>query len=145
MYRLFFFFSSRRRHTRSLCDWIQTCALPILVSWLVNMRHRGGELDYLRSFGHPRERFHHINHHLCHALSSYCMSGFDAAAVLVVDGRGAHEATTLWQAEGGEIKLLETYEYPNSIGVFYAGITEMLGFEPLSDEWKVMGLAAYGE
>src|SRR5207249_10002287 len=38
-----------------------------------------------------------------------------------------------------------TYDYPNSIGVFYAGVTEMLGFEPLSDEWKVMGLAAYGQ
>src|SRR5438034_1275806 len=116
-----------------------------VVGWLVNSRHRGGELDYLRNFAHPRVRFHHINHHLCHALSSYCMSGFDEAAVLVVDGRGAHEATTLWHAAGGELKLLETYDYPNSIGVFYAGITEMLGFEPLSDEWKVMGLAAYGQ
>src|SRR5206468_1509303 len=87
----------------------------------------------------------HINHHLCHALSSYCMSGFDEAAVLVIDGRGAHEATTLWYGQGDDVKLLETYDYPNSIGVFYAGITEMLGFHPLSDEWKVMGLAAYGE
>jgi carbamoyltransferase len=73
------------------------------------------------------------------------LSGFDEASVLVVDGRGSHEATTLWRARGDEISLLETVEYPNSLGVFYAGITEMLGFEPFSDEWKVMGLAAYGQ
>src|SRR5262249_33699224 len=70
---------------------------------------------------------------------------FDESAVLVIDGRGASEATTLWHAQEGQISLLQTYEYPNSVGVFYAGITEMLGFTPLSDEWKVMGLASYGE
>ena len=78
-------------------------------------------------------------------LSAYCTSGFDEAAVLVVDGRGSHEATTLWHAKGETIRLLEEYQYPNSLGLFYAGITEMLGFQPLSDEWKVMGLAAYGK
>ncbi|MGD1089233.1 MAG: carbamoyltransferase C-terminal domain-containing protein [Verrucomicrobiota bacterium] len=120
-----------------------------LEKWLLGVtkdhRHRGGELDYVRAFGRPRGRVHLVNHHLCHVLSSYCMSGFDEAAMLVIDGRGAHEATTLWHARGGELKLLETYDYPNSIGVFYAGITEMLGFAPFSDEWKVMGLAAYGK
>jgi carbamoyltransferase len=115
------------------------------VGLLVDWRHHGGELDYLRLFSRPREEFHLINHHLCHALSAYCMSGYDEAAVLVVDGRGAHEATTLWRGQGAEMTLLATYNYPNSIGVFYAGITEMLGFEPFSDEWKVMGLAAYGQ
>ena len=114
------------------------------LGFLQAQRHRGGELDYVRAFGPPKGRFHLVNHHLTHALSAYCMSGFDEAAVLIIDGRGSHEATTLWHARGGDMKLLETYDYPNSIGVFYAGITEMLGFEPFSDEWKVMGLAAYG-
>jgi carbamoyltransferase len=112
---------------------------------LKGLRHRGGELDYLRAFGPPRGGFHLADHHLCHALSAYCMSGFDEASVLVIDGRGAHEATTLWQAQGETVKLLENFDYPNSIGVFYAGITDILGFEPFSDEWKVMGLAAYGK
>ncbi len=106
--------------------------------------HRGGELDYLRAFGRPRHSVHFTNHHLSHALSAYCLSGFDEAAVLVVDGRGAREATTLWHAAGDQLRCLEQYDFPNSIGVFYAGITEMLGFQPLSDEWKVMGLASYG-
>jgi len=108
-------------------------------------RHKGGELDYRRAFGAPRGGFHFPNHHLCHALSAWCLSGFDEAAVLVIDGRGSHEATTLWKARGDAIDLLETIEFPNSVGVFYAGITGYLGFEPLADEWKVMGLAAYGK
>jgi carbamoyltransferase len=117
----------------------------LLLGFAHGQRHRGGELDFIRAFGQPKSRTHFINHHLAHALSAYCMSEFDEAAVLVIDGRGSHEATTLWRARGGEIRLLEEYEYPNSVGVFYAGITEMLGFQPLSDEWKVMGLAAYGQ
>jgi carbamoyltransferase len=73
------------------------------------------------------------------------MSDFEQAALMVVDGRGADEATTLWHARGSEVRLVQKYAYPNSLGVFYAGMTEMLGFQPLSDEWKVMGLAAYGK
>ncbi|HEV8071803.1 MAG TPA: carbamoyltransferase C-terminal domain-containing protein [Planctomycetaceae bacterium] len=115
------------------------------VKWLKDLRHRGGVVDYLRAFAPPRGEFHFINHHLAHALSAFCLSGFDDAAVLIVDGRGAREATTLWHAQTGRIRLLQKYDYPNSVGVFYAGITKMLGFVPLSDEWKVMGLAAYGK
>jgi carbamoyltransferase len=116
-----------------------------ILKWLKDWRHRGGVVDYLRAFPKPRGKFHFIDHHLAHALSAYSLSGFDDAGVLVIDGRGAREATTLWHAAKGRIRELERYEYPNSLGVFYAGITEMLGFVPLSDEWKVMGLAAYGE
>jgi len=115
------------------------------LKWIKDWRHRGGVVDYLRKFPEPRGEFHFIDHHLAHALSAWCVSGFDESAVLVIDGRGASEATTLWHAQNGRIRLLESYDYPNSVGVFYAGITEMLGFVPLSDEWKVMGLASYGK
>lgn len=115
------------------------------LKWLKDWRHCGGILDYQRAFPSPRGQFHFIDHHLAHALSAYSVSGFDEAAVLVIDGRGANEATTLWHAAKGQIRELERYSYPNSLGVFYAGITQMLGFTPLSDEWKVMGLAAYGQ
>lgn len=117
----------------------------LLVGWTKAMRHRGGELDYRRRFGSPRNRIHFINHHLAHALSAYLMSDFDESALLVIDGRGAKEATTLWQARESDVRLVQQYQYPDSLGVFYAGMTEMLGFQPLSDEWKVMGLAAYGK
>ncbi|MBI4913947.1 MAG: carbamoyltransferase [Acidobacteria bacterium] len=114
-----------------------------LLHWLKDHRHKGGQVDYERAFG-PARGFHFINHHFAHAVSAYALSGFDESAVLVVDGRGAREATTLWHAQGGRLRLLEQIDFPNSLGVFYAGITRMLGFTPLSDEWKVMGLASYG-
>jgi carbamoyltransferase len=114
-----------------------------LLKSLADWRHQGGTLDYARAFGRPNS-FHFVDHHLAHALSTFSLSGFEESAVLVIDGRGATEATTLWHAEHGRIKLLEQYDYPNSLGAFYAGITGMLGFKPLSDEWKVMGLASYG-
>jgi carbamoyltransferase len=116
----------------------------LLISFLKSQRHRGGEIDFIQTFGRPKNPIHFINHHLAHALSAYCLSEFDETAVLVIDGRGSREATTLWHARGGGVRLLEQYDYPNSVGVFYAGITDMLGFQPNSDEWKVMGLAAYG-
>lgn len=112
---------------------------------LSDLRHKGGQLDLKREFGDSRARVHLVDHHLCHALSAYCMSSFDEAAVIVIDGRGAKEATTVWHAREGKLTRLEQYDYPNSLGVFYAGITQALGFQPLSDEWKVMGLAAYGQ
>jgi carbamoyltransferase len=120
---------------------VERTMLQAMKQW----RHRGGELEFRRAFGEPRNRLHFVNHHLAHALSAHCLSGFEESAVLVIDGRGAREATTLWQARDGQIRLLEEYQYPNSLGVFYAGITQMLGFKPLSDEWKVMGLASYGQ
>jgi carbamoyltransferase len=119
---------------------VERTFLAALKQW----RHRGGVLDYRRAFGSPATPVRFIDHHLAHALSAYCLSGFAESAVLVIDGRGAREATTLWHAVDGTIQLMERYDYPNSIGVFYAGVTGMLGFTPLSDEWKVMGLAAYG-
>jgi carbamoyltransferase len=117
----------------------------LLLGFVKQQHHRGGELDFIRAFGKPKQRIHFINHHLAHALSSYCLSGFEDAAVLIMDGRGARKATTLWHARGGDLKLLQQYDYPNSLGVFYAGMTDMLGFQPFSDEWKVMGLASYGK
>jgi carbamoyltransferase len=143
----------------------------LLLGFAKAIRHRGGELDFIRAFGRPRHKVHFIHHHLAHALSAYCLSGFDEAAVLVADGCGAREATTLWHAADGEaprgrvgvrasagrgslkaerrglggLWLLEQIDYPNSIGLFYARLTQFLGFQPFSDEWKVMGLASYGQ
>ena len=117
----------------------------LLLGFAREQHHRGGELDLIRAFGRPRRRVHFIHHHLAHALSAYCLSGFDESAILIIDGRGAREATTLWEATESDLRLLEQYDYPNSLGVFYAGMTQMLGFQPFSDEWKVMGLASYGK
>ena len=113
------------------------------VGWLDAYR-RDGERLFRRHFGTPKNGFKRIDHHYAHALSAYPVSGFDEATIVVVDGRGAWEATSIWRGQGGRITLVEMIRWPNSLGLFYAEFTGWLGFERYQDEWKVMGLAPYG-
>src|SRR5271156_2180853 len=108
-------------------------------------RQHDGEGPFRTRFGATNARFRFIHHHLAHAISAYAFSGFDDAAVLVLDGRGSWEATSLWHGRGGNLEHVWTIPWPNSLGLFYAQFTQYLGFQPYSDEWKVMGLAPYGE
>ncbi|HXZ12688.1 MAG TPA: carbamoyltransferase C-terminal domain-containing protein [Candidatus Sulfotelmatobacter sp.] len=106
---------------------------------------RGGENRFRQLFGPAKAPFRFVDHHLAHAISAYAFSGFDDAAVLVLDGRGSWEASSLWRGHGGALEPVWTIPWPNSLGLFYAQFTQYLGFQPYSDEWKVMGLAPYGE
>jgi carbamoyltransferase len=113
------------------------------IGWLDEYRKHGERL-FCRHFGPPRNGFKRIEHHYAHALSAYPVSGFDEATVVVLDGRGAWEATSIWHGQGGKLQLIEMIRWPNSLGLFYAQFTAWLGFERFQDEWKVMGLAPYG-
>jgi carbamoyltransferase len=111
-----------------------------------SMQHQqGGENPFRQQCGPSRARYRFVDHHLAHALSAYCYSGFDDAAVVVMDGRGAWEATSIWRGSGGRLEHVLTIDWPNSLGLFYAHFTGFLGFTPNADEWKVMGLAPYGQ
>ena len=108
--------------------------------------HRvSGERLFSRHFGAPKNGFTRIDHHHAHALSAYPVSGFDEATIVVIDGRGAWEATSIWHGKNGKLDLLDVTKWPNSLGLFYAEFTSYLGFEKYQDEWKVMGLAPYGK
>lgn len=112
----------------------------------VSMWHqRSGENRFRQIFGASRPQFRLFEHHLAHAISAYAFSGLDDAAILVIDGRGASEATSIWHGRSGRIEHVRTIPWPNSLGLFYAQFTHYLGFQPYTDEWKVMGLAPYGE
>ena len=63
----------------------------------------------------------------------------------MIDGRGATQATSIYDGHDGALRRLRTFPYPNSLGTLYQAFTHHLGFRPHADEWKVMGLAAYGE
>lgn len=90
--------------------------------------------------------YHHfVTHHTAHAASAYYPSGFDEAAVLSIDGRGEWECTVLYYANDKGVKKLKQMFFPNSLGIFYSTFTSYLGFEIDNDEYKVMGLAPYGE
>jgi carbamoyltransferase len=86
-----------------------------------------------------------FDHHLSHAASAYFFSGFAEAAVLTVDGVGEWAAGTYGRGEGGELSLIEEIDFPNSLGLLYSTLTAYLGFNVNDDEYKVMGLAPYGE
>ena len=106
---------------------------------------QAGPRRFALAFGPSKARMQFVDHHLAHAISAYAYSGFREAAVVVVDGRGAWEATSIWHGRRGTLEHVLTIPWPNSLGLLYAAFTEYLGFEPYSDEWKVMGLAPYGQ
>ncbi len=111
----------------------------------LSMWHQNGGANLFRHhLGATRARMRFVDHHLAHALSAFAFSGFPEATVVIMDGRGAWEATSVWYGHDGHLDHVLTIPWPNSIGLFYAEFTDYLGFQKNSDEWKVMGLAPYG-
>jgi carbamoyltransferase len=86
-----------------------------------------------------------VDHHLSHAASAFFYSGFKEAAVLTVDGVGEWQTTTYNSAQRAEITCLDSVDFPDSLGLFYSAVTGYLGFEVNEGEYKVMGLAPYGQ
>lgn len=86
-----------------------------------------------------------IDHHLAHAASSYLMSPFGEAAILIIDGVGEMATTSLGYAKGNEIILNKEINFPHSLGLLYSTFTVHLGYKANDHEYRVMGLAAYGK
>jgi carbamoyltransferase len=84
-------------------------------------------------------------HHLSHAASAYFPSPFDRAAVLTMDGVGEWATTSLASGEGNRLEVLREIHFPHSLGLLYSAFTYYTGFKVNSGEYKVMGLAPYGE
>lgn len=92
-----------------------------------------------------RAQFHRVEHHQTHVAAGFLISPFDEAAVLSVDGMGDFTSTLTAHAKGTNWSELNRVYYPHSIGFLYTAITMYLGFPYYGDEYKVMGLAPYGE
>src|SRR6185436_8470819 len=112
--------------------------------------------SYLGMFGYPRKlrqhfgpsdfRFHYFEHHLCHAASTFYLSPFESAAVLTMDGTGEDTTTMFSRGNGTDLRTLKRIKLPHSLGQFYSAVTNFIGFDMFAgDEWKLMGLAAYGK
>ncbi|WP_394749638.1 carbamoyltransferase family protein [Spongiimicrobium salis] len=84
------------------------------------------------------------DHHYCHAISAFCQSGFKESLVVTLDGAGNGLSGTIYKGENGRLSLLKDFPVKKSLGYFYLDITEFLGME-IFDEYKVMGLAPYGD
>ena len=87
-----------------------------------------------------------VEHHLAHASSAYHLSGFqEKTAIVGIDGKGEYATTFFGYGEGGKIHKIKEFYDPDSLGGLYGAITEYLGFEMLDGEFKVMGMAPYGD
>ncbi len=86
-----------------------------------------------------------VEHHRSHLASAFYPSPYEEAAILSIDGAGDFTTTMLARGKGTNIEVLEDIDFPHSIGVFYTAMTQLLGFPYYGDEYKVMGLAPYGE
>src|ERR1041385_2167366 len=85
------------------------------------------------------------DHHESHAASAFYPSPFEAAAILTIDGVGEWATSSLGVGRGNEITLLKELRFPDSLGLLYSAFTYYTGFKVNSGEYKVMGLAPYGE
>ena len=97
----------------------------------------------LQALGYTGKIIYH-DHHYSHAAFSYFTSPYRDAAILTVDGVGEWETTTISRGKGNKIEKLVSIDFPNSLGMLYSTITSYLGFRPNEGEYKVMGLAPYG-
>src|SRR5712692_9637355 len=92
-----------------------------------------------------RGRFHRVEHHQAHLASTFFVSPFEQAAVLSADGLGDF-ASTMWAVgQGNRLETQGSVAFPHSLGLCYTAISQYLGFWKFGDEYKVMGLAAYGQ
>jgi carbamoyltransferase len=92
-----------------------------------------------------RARVGAVDHHLAHAASAYHTSGWDECVVMVVDGMGEAHGATVYRGREGRLEPVHRIAAADSIGIFYSVVTLHLGFDFNADEYKVMGLAPYGD
>lgn len=92
----------------------------------------------------PEIKVSFIDHHLAHAASCFLVSPFEKSAILTLDGRGESTSSFLGAGEKNKITKLNEWKVPHSVGHLYSAVTDYLGFRSFFDEYKVMGLSAYG-
>jgi carbamoyltransferase len=122
--------------------------LALIMDRLRNRARRRNPIDELRSAfpgAKIKAQLHCVPHHLAHLASAYFVSPWDEAVAVSVDG-GGDFATGAWGVgRGNRLQLDEQVWFPHSLGIFYQAMTQFLGFPHYGDEYKVMGLAPYGE
>ena len=92
-----------------------------------------------------KEKIHQVEHHRSHLASAFFASPFDEAALLSIDGSGDFTTTMIGIGQKNQFKVLDSVDFPVSVGSFYTAFTQLLGFPHYGDEYKVMGLAPLGE
>ncbi len=144
-----FFEKPFRKFDRILMTVLQTCPQSwkvfreSMITWMIDKLWVGGTIE--NELGIPKEKVLFCEHHLSHAASAFLCSPFEEAAILTVDGVGEWITGTWGTGRGGEIRLNKQMEFPHSLGLLYSAFTAFLGFEVNEGEYKVMGMAPYGQ
>ncbi len=122
--------------------------LSLVMDRIRNKRERA-QVDEELERCFPGERFrgevHEVEHHLAHLGSAFLVSPFERAVAVSVDGFGDFASAAWGVGEGRSVEVDERVYFPHSLGIFYQAMTQYLGFPHYGDEYKVMGLAPYGE
>ena len=95
--------------------------------------------------GFPPDRVRHVGHHAAHAASAYYTSGWDECLVIVIDGMGEAQSASVYHGRSGHLDRIFQIGAHDSIGILYSIVTLHLGFDFNADEYKIMGLAPYGD
>jgi len=101
--------------------------------------------EELNALGIKNPKIYFPEHHLSHAASAFYPSPFEEAAILTIDGVGEWATTTIGKGKGEDIKILKELHFPHSVGLLYSAFTYYTGFRVNSGEYKLMGLAPYGD
>ena len=123
-------------------------SLALIKEKLSIRKKRGGvEECFANSFPNDKlaARIEYVEHHLAHLASAYLVSPFSNASIISVDGFGDFASSATAFGQGSAIEIEQRVYFPHSLGVFYQALTQYLGFPHYGDEYKVMGLAPYGE
>lgn len=122
--------------------------LGMLLDRLRNKRERAGVAEHLQS-AFPGQPFtgqvHQVEHHMAHLSSAFHVSPFKEAVVVSVDGFGDFASAAWGLGRGSAIEVEDKVYFPHSLGIFYQALTQFIGFPNYGDEYKVMGLAPYGQ
>ena len=144
-----FFEKPFRKFDRILMTVLQTYPLSYkvfresMITWMIDKLWVGATIS--AELGIPKGRVLFCEHHLSHAASAFLCSPFDEAAILTVDGVGEWVTGTWGVGRGNHIDLRKQMEFPHSLGLLYSAFTAFLGFEVNEGEYKVMGMAPYGQ
>lgn len=118
--------------------------LKAKIFWYYNWSIKYRNISKAAAAIFPDHRVKNVSHHLAHAASAYFNSGFSEAACITLDGQGESETLCVYDCRNNEISKIFSASWPFSFGIFYLNVTQYLGFH-LGDEYKVMGMAAYGK
>jgi len=144
-----FFEKPFRKFDRILMTVLQTYPLSYkvfresMITWMIDKLWVGATIS--AELGIPKARVLFCEHHLSHAASAFLCSPFDESAILTVDGVGEWVTGTWGVGRGNHIDLRKQMEFPHSLGLLYSAFTAFLGFEVNEGEYKVMGMAPYGQ